>query len=183
VALAPAPVQLQRCGAETFIGYLADGQRHGLGLLATERGQSLLLYLGEFRHGQQDGFGIVLSAGSGHAFQGCVQGGVLWGPGIALYSTPRAGGAGATAGAGAPQPVRWEGMMNGRPAGRGVLTFSDGAQVRPPACLAAAAAAAPADRPLCAPAVDQSDCPAVLKTPRSAAEGAWRLPGAGVRAV
>jgi hypothetical protein len=138
----PARAWVARLGAdlssgEHYAGGEERGARGGGGvLLSYSAAGRPELYVGGFERGQRAGLGVVATP-RGEGFAGGFLEGLMYGPGEYLFAPPlEAGatgaggqGAGGARGAGAAAR-RWRvahrGLFNGRPAGRGVLEFSDG---------------------------------------------------------
>jgi hypothetical protein len=109
------------------VGESLDGRRHGGGVLLERGALAPTLYVGRFSEGRRNGHGCVATP-RGEAFGGCFKDDAMWGPGVYIFPPPAQPPA-ETIGGPAPPPrhrVRFEGMFNGRPCGRGVLTWSDG---------------------------------------------------------
>ena len=100
-------------------------------------GHSWLLYVGQFSKGRRSGLGVAASS-RGERLAGHWHEDVPWGPGVYTYAQPASpggshgetGGAASSSGAaaGARWRLRFEGILNGRPQGKGCMTWSDGSQ-------------------------------------------------------
>lgn len=151
--LLPAPWQragdaqwhLQSRGEELYIGELCNGQRHGRGLLLCQASgtwhrsaglwaicnlpdsrlrlaqgaRSKVLYVGQFAEGQRNGFGVATSS-QGERLEGRFLDDVPWGPACFTFAPCSA------AQPGHRVRVRYEGIMNGRPMGKGCMLWSEG---------------------------------------------------------
>ena len=110
----------QRKAGEQYVGQLSGGgRRHGMGVLLQPGASAPIIYSGHFQDGLRNGYGAIFTP-RGETFHGFFKDDVLWGPGV--YTFPRPSGP-------SPPPrhrVRFEGMHNGRPAGKGQLIWSDG---------------------------------------------------------
>jgi hypothetical protein len=150
---------------EHYAGGEARGARDGVGVLLSHNAAGRAeLYVGAFERGQRAGLSVVATP-RGEGYAGGFLEGLMYGPGEYLFAPPppEAGAAGAAgaggqgqngdANAGATKRV-WRvahrGLFNGRPAGRGVLEYSDGSTQ----CgdWDGAALAGPADAGACAAA-------------------------------
>lgn len=110
----------QQRGSEQYVGQLVDGQRHGPGVLLCEGSSAPYVYIGSFSNGLRNGYGIILSP-RGETFQGFLKDDIMWGPGSYTWARP-----GGESTANVRHRVRFDGMHNGRPCGKGILVWSDG---------------------------------------------------------
>jgi hypothetical protein len=86
--------------------------------------RSQVLYVGQFAEGQRNGLGVAASS-AGERLEGRFLDDVPWGPARFTFAP----GSGAQPGpAGHRARARYEGIMNGRPLGKGCMVWSDGAQ-------------------------------------------------------
>lgn len=91
-----------------------------------------MLHVGQWAEGQPNGPGVVASS-KGERFEGYFLDGVIWGPCHYCYAPPQAAAAeqeGRRPGSGgASTPLhrmRYRGMVNGKPQGRGCMDWSSG---------------------------------------------------------
>ncbi|EFN57645.1 hypothetical protein CHLNCDRAFT_142767 [Chlorella variabilis] len=133
----PSRWQVQQHEEEIYVGEVLDGKRQGMGILLGKGGHSWLLYVGQFSKGRRSGLGVAASS-RGERLAGHWHEDVPWGPGVYTYAQPASpggshgetGGAASSSGAaaGARWRLRFEGILNGRPQGKGCMTWSDGSQ-------------------------------------------------------
>ena len=111
----------QQRGTELYIGQLVNGKRHGPGFLLSQGSSTApFVYLGQFQEGLRNGYGAITSP-RGETFQGFFKDDFLWGPGCFTFPRPDSLEAQKQR-----HRVRFDGMHNGRPCGKGVLVWSDG---------------------------------------------------------
>lgn len=99
-----------------------------------QAGGGWVLHMGRWSEGKRNGPGIVVTSG-GEEMQGFFMDDIIWGPAEYRFA-PMAGNCGSQAtgasmdAAGQPprHRLRFAGMMNGRPQGRGCMSWSDGTQ-------------------------------------------------------
>lgn len=110
---------------DQFIGQLLGSKRHGQGILLTRGSTAPMVYIGCFQDGLRNGYGAIVTP-RGETFHGFFRDDIMWGPGAYTFPTPNASSQ-------SEQKlmrhrVRFDGMFNGQPSGRGVMTWSDGAR-------------------------------------------------------
>lgn len=111
-------------GPKSFYGCMLGSRFHGQGVLLQTAKSAQTVYIGHFEAGLRNGHGVVLTS-RGETFHGYFKDDLMWGPGTYTFPWP------------APKDgnivqlprhrVRFDGMFNGRPAGKGRLVWSDGA--------------------------------------------------------
>jgi hypothetical protein len=105
---------------EMYVGQIQRQRPHGQGILVSRGKYSGIEYVGTFRNGLKHGFGMITTP-RGEAFYGHFKEDIMWGPGSYIYPN------GAPNESGGPRVrIRFDGMMNGKPCGKGVMTWSDG---------------------------------------------------------
>lgn len=95
-------------------------QPQGQGILVSEGNYGTIQYVGSFKNGLRHGFGTITTP-RGEAFYGYFTEDVMWGPGSYVYPNPEENYLKDHC-----IRIRFDGMMNGKPCGKGVMTWSDG---------------------------------------------------------
>ncbi|PRW59380.1 F-box domain [Chlorella sorokiniana] len=127
--------QVQQREGGTYVGELLDGRPHGGGILLSKAGGGWVLHMGRWSEGKRNGPGVVVTS-RGEEMQGFFLDDTVWGPAEYRF-VPMPGGSssahGSSSDAGSsnsdgqpPHRLAYAGMMNGRPQGRGCMTWSDG---------------------------------------------------------
>jgi hypothetical protein len=110
-----------------YIGQMLGGQRHGLGLFIGNGAIAPAAYIGRFEADKRNGPGIVLTP-RGESYLGHFKDDLMWGPGVYTFPPPSLSSEGTAqhGGTALRYRVRYTGMHNGKPRGKGVLEWSDG---------------------------------------------------------
>ena len=88
---------------------------------------SWVLHVGQFSEGKRNGLGVVVSS-KGERLDGYFNDDLAWGPGIYRWAQPTTGSSSGSDDQAPPSRVHYQGMLNGRPMGRGCVAWSDDRQ-------------------------------------------------------
>lgn len=110
-------------GADQFIGQLLGSKRHGQGILLSKGSTAPMVCIGCFQEGLRNGYGAIVTP-QGETFHGFFKDDLMWGPGAYTFPTPN----NSQSEHKDRHRVRFDGMFNGQPRGKGVMTWSDGAR-------------------------------------------------------
>jgi len=113
----------QSQGTQKFIGQVVVGTRHGMGVLLDRGSATPIVYIGSFEGGLRNGYGMIMTS-RGETFHGFFKDDLMWGPGA--YTFPISGSVHEGRGTPNRHRVRFDGMHNGRPLGKGRMVWSDG---------------------------------------------------------